>query len=606
MKARSSTSLRFKLVAMSFAFVLGVCLLLNCVAYFVIGSRLRGEARREMEKTMNAALGSLTAAETDMQRSARLLATRPDLLEAIASGDAPTVQRIARDICTAEKIDVITISDAAGKVLGRGHATSSGDSVLNQANVRLALAGKPCVGYEPGTAVKLALRVGQPVLKDGKVVGCITTGVNVSSKNTLVDAIKEAFGCEVSIFSGNERVSTSLVKDGQRLAGTKFEDAAVEAEVLRDGRTRFEFKKVAGRPYEYGFRPLRAPDGKIVGMLGLREELTGIAELQASILRNLAWGTLAALVVAGAIAALVSRRVATRLAAQTERVHAGSADVLRAAMQVGEASQSLAEGVNSEAASLEETSASIEELVSMTKRNAENTEKAAAIAKEARKVADNGGADMQAMSSAMQQIKRSSDDVAKIIKTIDEIAFQTNILALNAAVEAARAGEAGAGFAVVAEEVRNLAHRSAEAAKQTAAQIDTAITQTNAGVELSAKVIACLQALSERVRTVDALVDEVTVASREQNQGLVQLNSAITSIDRVTQACAASSEEAAAAARDLTGFAQVMASAAHALTSEIQGGSSSGSAEESVSPPAARSTAPAAAPARTHTPVTAG
>ena len=153
-----------------------------------------------------------------------------------------------------------------------------------------------------------------------------------------------------------------------------------------------------------------------------------------------------------------------------------------AAGQVSSASQSLAEGASEQAASLEETSSSLEEMSSMTKRNAENAQKANELAKQARAAADTGVGDMQAMNAAMDAIKASSDDIAKIIKTIDEIAFQTNILALNAAVEAARAGEAGMGFAVVADEVRNLAQRSAQAAKETAAKIEGAVSKTAQGV----------------------------------------------------------------------------------------------------------------------------
>ena len=159
----------------------------------------------------------------------------------------------------------------------------------------------------------------------------------------------------------------------------------------------------------------------------------------------------------------------------------GSNQVASAASQISTASQSLAEGASEQAASLEETSSSLEEMASMTKRNAENAQKANDLAKEARHSADKGAGDMQTMSTAMEAIKVSSDDIAKIIKTIDEIAFQTNILALNAAVEAARAGEAGMGFAVVADEVRNLAQRSAQAAKETATKIEGAITKTDRG-----------------------------------------------------------------------------------------------------------------------------
>jgi hemerythrin-like metal-binding protein len=236
----------------------------------------------------------------------------------------------------------------------------------------------------------------------------------------------------------------------------------------------------------------------------------------------------------------------------------GSEQVASAASQVSSASQTLAEGASEQAASLEETSASLEEMSSMTKRNAENAQKANDLAKQARAAADKGVGDMQAMSGAMEAIKTSSDDIAKIIKTIDEIAFQTNILALNAAVEAARAGEAGLGFAVVADEVRNLAQRSAQAAKETAAKIEGAIGKTAQGVGISQKVAETLNEIVTKVRQVDELAAEVASASCEQTQGITQINSAVGQMDKVTQSNAASAEESAAAAQELNAQAAVM------------------------------------------------
>jgi methyl-accepting chemotaxis protein len=236
----------------------------------------------------------------------------------------------------------------------------------------------------------------------------------------------------------------------------------------------------------------------------------------------------------------------------------GSNQVASAAGQVSSASQTLAEGASEQAASLEETSSSLEEMASMTKRNAENAQKANDLAKQTRTAADKGAGDMQEMSTAMDAIKVSSNDIAKIIKTIDEIAFQTNILALNAAVEAARAGEAGMGFAVVADEVRNLAQRSAQAAKETAGKIEGAIAKTGQGVEISNKVAQALNDIVIKVRQVDELVAEVAGASREQTQGITQINTAVGQMDKVTQSNAANAEESAAAAEELNAQAETM------------------------------------------------
>ncbi len=248
-----------------------------------------------------------------------------------------------------------------------------------------------------------------------------------------------------------------------------------------------------------------------------------------------------------------------------------SQSLMGSASIVSASSQSLAEGASEQAASIEETGASLEEMSSMTKRNAENAQKANDLAKQARGAADKGSDNMQQMNLAMEAIKTSSDDIAKIIKTIDEIAFQTNILALNAAVEAARAGEAGMGFAVVADEVRNLAQRSAQAAKETAAKIEGAIGKTAQGVEISSKVTEALNDIVAQIRQVDELIAEVAGASREQTQGIVQINSAVGQMDKVTQGNATSSEECAAAAEELNAQAVTMKDSVNELLQLVGG-----------------------------------
>jgi methyl-accepting chemotaxis protein len=229
----------------------------------------------------------------------------------------------------------------------------------------------------------------------------------------------------------------------------------------------------------------------------------------------------------------------------------GATQTASAARQVSAASQTLSSGASEQAASVEETSASLEEISSMIRSTADNAEKAKALAGEAHAVAQAGSRTMVEMTQAMAAIDTSSAEVAKIVKNIDEIAFQTNILALNAAVEAARAGEAGAGFAVVADEVRSLAQRSAAAAKETADKIEAAIASSRRGSQSCAKVGESLAQIADRVSSTDSLVGEIATAAREQAQGIEQINTAITQMDQVTQSNSASAEESASAAEEL-------------------------------------------------------
>lgn len=223
-----------------------------------------------------------------------------------------------------------------------------------------------------------------------------------------------------------------------------------------------------------------------------------------------------------------------------------------AATQVAAASQSLSKGASEQAAALEETSSALEEMSSMTQKNSETAQQASTLANGAQQSADKGNASMQRMGDAINAIEKSAGETAKIIKVIDEIAFQTNLLALNAAVEAARAGEAGKGFAVVAEEVRNLAQRSAEAARNTASMIADSVEKAKHGVVIASEVGQELSAITTAATKVNTLVGEIAAASREQAQGLTQVNTAIGAMDKVTQATAAQSEESAASAEELS------------------------------------------------------
>jgi methyl-accepting chemotaxis protein/methyl-accepting chemotaxis protein-1 (serine sensor receptor) len=259
-----------------------------------------------------------------------------------------------------------------------------------------------------------------------------------------------------------------------------------------------------------------------------------------------------------AVAGSVVRSVSRTLAGLVSEMNNGAHQVAGAAGQVSASSQSLAQGASEQAASLEETSASTEEINSMARKNTENSRTAAGVMAEVSGRIAEANTNLEQMVSSMREINASSDKISKIIKVIDEIAFQTNILALNAAVEAARAGEAGMGFAVVADEVRNLAQRCAQAAKDTSVLIEESIEKSNQGRIKLDEVTAAIQGVTESSSRVRTLVDEVNVGSQEQARGIEQIARAIAQMEQVTQKTAAGAEESASAGEELNAQSEAL------------------------------------------------
>ncbi len=274
----------------------------------------------------------------------------------------------------------------------------------------------------------------------------------------------------------------------------------------------------------------------------------------------------------GCIVVFIVRQVNRSLRQAVTELGEGAGQTASAAAQVSSSSQALAQGSSEQAASLEETSASSEEINSMARKNTENSRSAADLVTQSQQKFAQTNQSLEQTVVAMGEINAQSGKISKIIKVIDEIAFQTNILALNAAVEAARAGEAGMGFAVVADEVRNLAQRCAQAAKDTASLIEESIAKSNDGKAKVDQVATAIRAITEESTKIKTLVDEVNLGSQEQARGIEQIGKAITQMEQVTQKTAASAEESASAAEELNAQSETLEEIVERLTAMVGGG----------------------------------
>jgi len=552
-----NVSLSTKIIGLVVAavFTVGVCVFAS--SYYFVNRGFSDQTQQDVGKLADAVQLRVDDVTAKMAAVAKLTAARKDLAEAVAKGDTAFVQSLGKEVMRDSKAGFITIADKDGNVVGRGHSDKAGDSVLNQPNVKKALAGESSTGIEEGTVVKFSLRAGAPVKVGGKVVGSVTTGVDLTPANhAFVEEVKKMFDVECTLFQGDMRVTTTLVKDGQRLIGTKMDNPKVLDAVLAKGQRYLDVNQILGKQYNTAYWPLKDASGKVIGMLFIGKDRSIVA----SAVRNTELSILAILAVVGALMVFIGILVARSITRPVNRAMAGLTDaaeqVVSASGQVSSASQSLAEGASEQAASIEETSSSLEEMSSMTKQNADNASTADKLMKESKFMVERANGSMTELTQSMEDISKASDETSKIIKTIDEIAFQTNLLALNAAVEAARAGEAGAGFAVVANEVRNLAMRAAEAAKNTSVLIEGTVKKVREGSELVERTGGAFAEVSKSASKVAGLVAEIAAASSEQAQGIDQINKAVTEMDKVTQRTAANAEESASASEEMNAQAE--------------------------------------------------
>ncbi|MDD3014563.1 MAG: methyl-accepting chemotaxis protein [Candidatus Gastranaerophilales bacterium] len=418
----------------------------------------------------------------------------------------------------------------------------SGDWYFKPVELRKGLWATP---YVDSDLKKAMITYSIPIYKNGFLLGVAGMDITLDELNKLVKNIQIYNNTNAFIIDNNYNfIAGRDFKVGENILTANKGAYKFLADSLANKKSGYVEYKDSKTDKVISFT--RLPNGFILLIsVPVSEILSDINKMSYLIILAM----IVIIVIASFIAALIGGNISDQFTKPIVKIidnlRQNTQNISSISKQLMESSHQIAAGSSEQAASLEETSATLEESSSMIRQNTENTNQAALLAKQTKDSAEKGNNEMQEMVISMAELKSSSDQIAKIIKIIDDIAFQTNILALNAAVEAARAGEAGLGFAVVAEEVRNLAQRSAQAAKDTASIIESNMNLSEKGVELTKKVNNSLSEIDLQALKVNQLLDEITNASREQAQGITQINKAVIHMEKAVQSNASISQESA-------------------------------------------------------------
>ena len=565
-----------------------------------------------------------------------------DIATALESGDRDALLIHARALQTETDVEFCTISDEEGTVVLRTHEPDNyGDSVLSQANIRSAIAGRSMTLIERGTAVRLSIRSGAPVFNDqGSIVGVVSVGFRLDT-DMFVDTIKELQGCEATMFLEDERIATTVTgADGARAVGTNAAEEIVQT--VFSGSKFIGRTNILDRAAVACYAPITGPDGQIIGMAFVGYFLDESTAVIWTFVRTGLIITLILLIIAVVVLLTVVKRITKpllELTADAEAISIGDIDiegldsgtdvtrdeivklersfshmidsfkkqayvlariaegdytpkvevrsdkdvinlaieltlestlnvlqkVANAGVQVADGSrqiaggaQMLAQGSTEQAAAVEELCVSLGEIGHKTKENAEMAGRASSLANDIKYSAEKGNSQMLEMMEAVREINQASQSISKVIKVIDDIAFQTNILALNAAVEAARAGQHGKGFAVVAEEVRNLAAKSAEAAKDTGGLISNSVAKAELGSRIAGETASSLAEIVKGINESAQIVSDIAASCDQQSRDIEQINKGIEQVAQVVQQNSATAEESAAASEEMSGQSAVL------------------------------------------------
>ena len=575
---------------------------------------------------------------------AKLMAGDSNVIAGIQNNDTDALKAIAENYM--EGMDGVSLTDANGYVLARGHSDKTGDSIINQSAVAAALStGEKTGTIESGAVLGLSARGSAPVVDaDGKIIGAVVCSFDLSL-NKYVDDIKERSNCEVSIYDGDICMNTTLTgKNGERAVGTRADSVIVDT-VMRKRQDYQHVIELNGISYAANYSPL-VVNGEVIGMLfagvNIENALATRGTLLFRVLRVAVIAVVAATALLSVICYFIISKPLKKIGIFAEKIRSGelglttnsessldvrSADeigvlarslegaytqlrgyigeimermqclsegdlvtesaydfhgdfilirdsvngiirnlnqtmgdvnsstynVSAVAKHIADGAQALAQGSTEQAAAIQQLSSSMFDIAEKTRANAEMATHAASLAAVIMGNAETGSRQMDEMMDAVRDINHASQSISRVINVIDEIAFQTNILALNAAVEAARAGQHGKGFAVVAEEVRSLAARSAEAAKETGSLIQNSMEKAELGARIADKTHDSLAGIVSGINESTKIVTEIARFSEEQAASIDQINTGIDQVTQVVHQNSATAQESAASAEEMSG-----------------------------------------------------
>lgn len=554
--------------------IVAVLLPVLCVGIFSAlkaGHELDGAARTRMQTTAGTLADMIQLALTQEMNVVRGIAVGPDAVELATrvakegvESSAAQIENFQRRLASMQahighNYETIVLINREGKVYADSHnGNQKGINTTDRDYFKEAMKGKESIGIpSPSKATgNPIIPLACPIFSENKeVVGVATIIAKLDYLGEKVEGTGQGHSGYVFVVSRDGNVLVH--PDKQHVFKTNLTQIpgmeSIAREALAGGAGQQDYT-YNNENKAAGYAPVKLTGWSVIACQSLSELREPVIAMQRQI--GLIGGVF--LVVIGGTVFLSGRRISKPISLAVDGLLGVSDQVATAASHISTASQQLAEGSSEQASAIEETSSSLEEMSSIIRQNAENAAHANKLMENTTQVASRANQSMEELTASMLEISKASEKTSKIIKTIDEIAFQTNLLALNAAVEAARAGEAGAGFAIVAEEVRNLAMRAAEAAKDTANLIEGTVKLVKQGTELVGKTDREFREVAASVGKSSELVGEISEASQEQAHGIEQVNKAVTEMDKVVQQNPGNAEETASSSEEMSTQAEKM------------------------------------------------